>query len=328
VNPERIAAVIAVAVAIFYSAPPAGAQNWPTRPLTLMVPLAAGSSPDILARILAPSMSEVLGQQVVVENLGGAGGTTASARIARAEADGYQFVLGNSGTHAITNTLYRRPPYNSMTDFAPVILVAEFPIMVLARKDLPANNLMEFAAYAKANQARMQFGSVGAGSTTHLACMLLNTTLGVSITHVPYRGGGLIMQDLMAGRLDYNCPLSAIAIPQIKSGTVKAIANLQKQRSPLMPDVATAHEQGLKDFDATSWHALFLPKNTPAAIVQRLNDATAVAMSMPTVQARLAEIDAGVIVTERRTVDYLQSFVSSESAKWAVPIKAAGLSVD
>jgi tripartite-type tricarboxylate transporter receptor subunit TctC len=324
-NPIRIVAAI---TAILVASAPAAAQNWPTRPITLVVPLGAGSSPDILARILAPRMSEVLGQRIVIENIGGAGGTTGSARVARAEPDGYQLVLGNSGTHAITNTLYRRPHYNSAVDFTPVILVAEFPIILLARKDLPANNLKEFAAYAKANQAKMQFGSVGAGSTTHLACMLVNTTLGIDVTHVPYRGGGAVVQDLLAGRIDYNCPLSAISIPQIRDHAAKAIANLQKRRSHLLPDVATAHEQGLTDFDATSWHALFLPKGTAAAIVQKLNAAASAALDTPVVQKRLTEIDAGAIAPDRRTPGYLQSFVVSETAKWGAVIKSAGLSVD
>jgi tripartite-type tricarboxylate transporter receptor subunit TctC len=293
-----------------------------------VVPFAAGGSPDILARILVPRLSGLIGQQVIVENMGGAGGTTAAARVAKAVPDGYTFTLGNSGNHAIADTLYRHPPYRAATDFAPVALIAEFPIVLLARKDLPADNLAQFAAYARANYAKMQFGSAGAGTTTHLACTLLNTAIGVSITHIPYRGGSLVMQDLIAGRIDFNCPLSTIAGPQIKSQVAKPIALLQKRRSALLPELATADEQGFTGFDASSWHAFFLPKGTPDVIVRKLNAATVATLETPAVRTRLAEIDAAIAAPERRSPQYLQQFVESEIAKWAAPIKAAGLSVD
>jgi tripartite-type tricarboxylate transporter receptor subunit TctC len=318
----------AALVTFLVAVAPAAAQDWPGRSVTLVVPFAAGGSPDILARILAPRLSELLGQQVIVENMGGAGGTTAAARIAKAAPDGYAFILGNSGTHAIADTLYRHPPYRAATDFAPAALIAEFPIALIARKDLPAGDLNEFTAYARAKKTTMQFGSAGAGTTTHLACTLVNTAIGVAVTHLPYRGGGLVMQDLIAGRIDYSCPLTAIAIPQIQGGLVRPIALLRKRRSPLLPQLATAHEQGLADFDATSWHGFFLPKGTPAAIVQKLNAATVATMNTPAVLARMREIDASAAAAERRSPDYLQTFVASEIAKWAVPIKAANVSVD
>ena len=168
---------------------PALGQTWPTRPMTMVVPFAAGSSSDIVGRIIAPRMSELLGQQVVVENVGGAGGMTGANRIAKAAPDGYQFVLGTGGTHATNQTLYRNAQYNAATDFTPVALIVEQTIMLVMRKNLPANNLKEFGAYAKSNQAKMQYGSPGAGSAPHLSCALLNATFGINITHVPYRGG-------------------------------------------------------------------------------------------------------------------------------------------
>src|SRR5215470_4043834 len=185
----------------------AAAQDWPTRPLTMVAPAAAGSANDVVARILTPRLSELLGQQVIVENLGGAGGMTGAARVARAAPDGYQFVFGNVGTHAASQTLYEKPLYNAAIDFAPVALVAEQPIVLIARRDYPANNLQDFVAYAKANQAKMQYGSAGVGSAVHLACALLNAAIGVEITHLPYRGGNPAMQDLIAGRTDYQCAL-------------------------------------------------------------------------------------------------------------------------
>jgi len=306
----------------------AAAQDWPTRPVTMVIPFAAGGALDILGRILGPGLSDGLGRPIVIENVGGAGGMTGASRVAKAAPDGYQFVLGGASTHAVNQTLYKNPLYNAATDFAPVALIIEQPLLLIVRKDFPASNLAEFITYAKANQAKMQYGSGGAGSTPHLACALLNATVGVSITHVPYRGTGPATQDLIAGRIDYLCPLGATAIPQILSDQVKAIAILSKERSPLLPDLASAHEQGLADFDASTWNAAFLPKGTPASIVQKLHAATVATMDTPSVQERLKDIGATVVPPERRSPDYLQTFVESEIAKWAVSIKAAGISAD
>ena len=248
--------------------------SWPDRPLTMVVPLAAGSGIDVLGRVLAPRLSEILGQTVIVENVTGAGGTTGAARVAKATPDGYQFLLGGTGTHAYTQTLYQHPPYDALNDFAPVALVAEQPVVLIARKDLPADNLQDFIAYAKGHQAKMQYGSAGAGSAAHLACVVLNSAAGVLVTHVPYRGGGQAMQDLIAGRIDYQCPLLPIATQQIQSGSVKAIALLSRERSRTMPTLPTAREQGLTEVDVSNWSAFFLPKGTPSAIVQKLHDAT------------------------------------------------------
>src|SRR6266571_7982670 len=220
----RLPRFVAVAlVASLECIGPALSQDWPTRPVTMVVPFAAGGPADTVGRILAPGLSELLGQQVIIENVGGSGGMTGAARVAKAAPDGYQFVLGNVGTHAANQTFYKAPLYNAATDFAPVMLIAETPLLLLARKDLPADDLPAFTAYAKAHQAKMQFGSGGAGSASHLACMLLNAAIGVNVTHVPYRGAAPAMQDLIAGRIDYQCPDSPIAIAQIESRTIKAI---------------------------------------------------------------------------------------------------------
>src|SRR3569833_4344029 len=202
------------------------AQNYPTRSLTMVIPFAAGGPTDVLGRVVAAKMGESLGQQVVVENVTGAGGQTGSKRVADAAPDGYNFVVGTVGTHAQAQTLYKKPLYNSQTDFAPVGLIAQVPIVLIARKDLPAKDFKEFVAYAKANQGKMQFGSAGAGSATHLGCVLLNYMIGVDITHVPYRGTGPAMQDLIGGRIDYICEIVTTAKPQIDGGTVKGIAML------------------------------------------------------------------------------------------------------
>jgi tripartite-type tricarboxylate transporter receptor subunit TctC len=227
------------------------AQAWPTRPLTMVVGFAAGGGTDVLGRIIGQRLSEVLGQQVIIENVGGAGGMVGSARVAKAAPDGYQFVLG-SRADAINQTLYKNPLYNLTTDLAPVVLVAEQPTVLITRKDYPAGNLQAFIAHARKNQDAMQFGSAGAGSTGHVDCALLNAAIGVKITHVPYRGGGPALQDIIGGRIDYFCTLSGTIKPQIESNLVNAVAVLTRERSPLLPNVASAQEQGLPDFEAST----------------------------------------------------------------------------
>ena len=324
-----LARFVAVAVLVSLTCiAPALAQDWPSRPVTMVVPFAAGGPADTVGRILAPGLSELLGQQIIVENVGGSGGMTGAARVAKAAPDGYQFVLGNMGTHAANQTFYKTPLYNSASDFTPVMLVAETPLVLLARRDLPADNLREFIAYAKANQATMQYGSGGAGSASHLACVLLNSAIGINVTHVPYRSAAPAMQDLIAGRIDYQCPDTPIAIPQIHSKMVKAIAILTRERSPGLPAQATAHEQGLTDFDAANWFGAFFPKGTSAAVVDKLNAAILTTINTAAVKARMADIGADLVTRERSSPDYLQRFVEAEIQKWAGPIKASGISMD
>ena len=307
---------------------PVSAQEWPSRPLTMVVPFAAGGGADLLGRILAAPLSELLGQPVTIENVGGGGGLTGALRVSRAAPDGYQVVLGTTGTHAQNQSLYRNPLYHAVTDFTPVALVAEQPILLITRKNFPADNLVDFIAYAKANQEKMQFGSAGTGSGVHLACVLLNAAIGLNVVHVPYRGTAPAMQDLIAGRIDYQCPVITPVVPQIQGGLVKAIATLTKKRTPILPDLATAQEQSLTDFEAYIWFAIFLPKGAPSDIVQRLQHAIAAAENIPAVQERLKEIGAAPIAPERQTPEYLATFVEREVAKWAAPIRASGISVD
>ena len=236
------------------------AQPYPSKPITMIIPFAAGGPTDVLGRVMAQRMSEILGQQIVVENVGGAGGMTGSKRVADAAPDGYTLVLGTVGTHAQSQTMYKKPLYNAATDFTPVALIAEVPIALITRKDLPVNNLKEFIDYAKANQTKMQYGSAGAGSATHLGCVLLNYLIGVDITHVPYRGTGPAMQDLQGGRIDYLCEIVSTAKPQIDGGTVKPIAIMTKERSKALPNLPTGLEQGTPNLEAYTWNAIFLPK--------------------------------------------------------------------
>jgi tripartite-type tricarboxylate transporter receptor subunit TctC len=313
------------AFTVILIAQPAHAQDWPNRPMTLVAPFAAGGSTDAIARIVADGLSIQLHQPVVVENVGGAGGMTGTNRVAKAAPDGYQFVLGNVGTHAQNQTLYKAPLYNAATDFAPVVLMMDQSLVLVARNDFPASNLQEFIAYAKANQSKMQYSSSGAGGSNHLACVLLNAAIGINVTHIPYRGAGQAMQDLLAGRVDYQCPSAPTAMPQIAGKTVKAIAILSKNRSPSLPDLASAHEQGLTDFDIPSWYALFLPKGTPDAIVRKLNAAAVAAMNTQVMQDRLKTIGSDLVGPERRSPEYLGRFVADEIKKWAGPISASGV---
>jgi tripartite-type tricarboxylate transporter receptor subunit TctC len=251
---------------------------------------------------------------VVIENVGGAGGMTGTARVAKAAPDGYQFELGNVGTHAKNQTLYRNPLYNAASDFGPVGLLVDLPMVRVSRMGLPADDLPQFIAYAKQNHAKMQYGSAGAGAPTHLSCALLTAAISVSITHVPYRGSAPTLQDLIAGRIDYHCLNASAAIPHLEGRTVKAITMLTRSRSSTFPDIPTAQEQGLRDFVADNWLAFFLPKGTPAAIVQRLNEASIAAMTTSAVQAPLKEIGADVVAPERRSPEFLQAFLASKIA--------------
>ena len=302
------------------------AQDFPTRPMTMIIPFAAGGPTDLLGRVIAQRMGEILGQNVIVENVGGAGGTTGSRRVAEAKPDGYTFEIGTVGTHAQSQTLYAHPLYNAVTDFTPVALIAEVPIVLITRKDLPVNNLKEFVAYAKANQAKMQFGSGGAGAASHLGCVVLNTAMGTNITHVPYKGGGLAMRDMMAGRIDFECEIISTVKAHIDDGGVKALAVLSKTRAPVEPNLPTALEQGL-DAQAYTWNAVFMPKGAPAAVVKKLNSAVVQAMRTPAVRERLQRLGVQFVSDDRATPEYLGKFVKSEIAKWAAPIKASGVMV-
>lgn len=306
----------------------AAAQGWPTRPVTMVIPFAAGSGVDVLGRMLAPQLSEILRKPVIVENVGGAGGMIGTSRVAKAPPDGSQFVLGNVGTHAQNQDLYKTPLYNAATDFAPVVLIAEQPTILIARKDFPAHDLPGFATYAKSHQAKLQYGSAGVGSAAHLACVMLNAAIGIEVAHVPYRGGAEAMQDLIAGRIDYQCPFMAIAIAQIESKFVQPIALLSNKRSPVLADLATAQEQGISGFDASAWVGFFFPKATPPTIVNALHDATVAAMETPVLQGRLRSIGAELVSSDRRSPAYLQVFLQSEIKKWAAAVGAARISSD
>jgi tripartite-type tricarboxylate transporter receptor subunit TctC len=320
--------VLAAVAAFFFLCVPALAQDWPMRPITMVVPFAPGGVYDTLGRVYAASLSDILGQQVIVENVPGAGSMTGATRVARADPDGYQVLFGGESPSAQVQLLHKEPPYDAAKDFAPVALVAQQPLILTTRSGIPAGNLPDFMAYAKANQGKMQYGSPGTGTGSHLTCALFNVAIGVEITHVPYRGLAPAMQDLLAGRIDYMCPTITTAMAQLGGHQVQAPAVLGRERSPVFPDIPTAEEQGLKGFEANSWNAMFLPKATPAPIVAKLNAAVLAAMDKPEVQQRVRELGASLPPPDHRTPQYLQAFVESEIKTWGAAIKAAGITAE
>jgi tripartite-type tricarboxylate transporter receptor subunit TctC len=305
----------------------ARAQDWPTRPITLVVPYAAGGPTDVVGRLFAQQMSETLGRQIVVENIAGAGGMTGAGRVANAAPDGYQVLFGGSGNLVYNQILYKKPLFNSLTDFTPVALLTEQSLVLIARKDLPANSLQEFMRYVQGNKTA-SFGSAGAGSSTHLGCVMLNLAMGATATHVPYRGMVSAHQDLIGGRIDYFCDFILTALPQIQAGTVKAIAILSPSRSPILPDLPTAGEQGPANLDTANWYGLFLPKGAPSSIVQKLNETAVATLNAPSFRNRLSSLSVEVVAPERRSPEYLARFLKDDIAKWTAPIKASGVTAE
>ncbi len=307
---------------------PSQAQDFPTRPMTMVVPFAAGGAVDVLGRTVAARAAEILGQQIVIENVGGAGGMTGANRVAKATPDGYQFVLGSVGTHAQNQWLYKHPAYDALKDFEPVILVGSTPLLLVIRKDFPASNLQEFIAYGKAHPGELKFGSAGVGSAIHMGCVLFNAAAGITATHIPYRGGAPAMQDIIAGRIDYGCNIITSGYPQVRDQLVKAPALLSAKRAPLLPDLATAQEQGMAGFDAGSWNVIFVPKGTPEPIVRKLNAAVSEAMDSPDTVKRMLAIGIDIPPRDRRSSAYAAGFVEQEIKKYEGPIKASGIIIE
>src|SRR3954470_15007866 len=266
------------------------AQDWPTRPITLIVPFAAGGGVDASARLQALAIGETLGQTIVIENVGAAAGTVGSGRVAKAAPDGYPLLIGNSGTQVYSQGLYKRRPYDAVTDFEPVALVTESPRVLVARNGLPVKNLQEFIAYTKANQDKMQYSSAGVGSGTHLPCALFNFTLGLNVTHVPYRGEGPALQDVIADRIDYMCTTVQSGALQSKQGAVKGIAVMSPHRNSANPDLPTTGEQGVAGIEATVWNGFFFPKGTPKPIIEKTHKAIEAVLNKPDTRAKMEQM--------------------------------------
>jgi tripartite-type tricarboxylate transporter receptor subunit TctC len=296
--------------------------------MSLVVPFAAGGGIDASARLQAQVIGEILGQQVVVENVGGASGTIGSAKVANAKPDGYMFLIGNSGTHAYSQTLYKKKPFDSIKDFEPVGLVTESPRILLGRKDLPVKDLKEFVAYAKTNQAKMQYGSAGVGSGTHLPCALFNHVIGLKIEHIPYRGAGAVMLDLLAGRIDYMCDTIQTGAARAKSGLVKGLAVMAPKRLPIIPELETTSEGGVAGVESTVWNGFFFPKGTPQPIVMKLHAALQTMLARPDTKAKMESFGLDVVPLDQRSPQYLTKLLAEEIERWGKLIKETGITVE
>jgi tripartite-type tricarboxylate transporter receptor subunit TctC len=289
----------------------------------MIVPFAAGGPTDVVARIVTGHMAQTLGQSIIIENVVGAGGTTATTRAARAANDGYTLITGHMGTHAAAVPLYPALTYHPEKDFEPVALLASTPILILARKGFPPGDLKEFMAYVKANEAKVNAAHAGIGSVSHVSCQLLNSILGVKPTGVPFNGTGPAMNALVGGQVDYMCDQIVNAVPQINGGTIKAYAIATAERNPSLPNVPTTAEAGLQAFQAQAWNAIFAPKGTPAPIVARLNAAAAKALDDDNVRKRLLDLGSVIPGPADRTPEALATLVKDEIAKWTPVLKPA-----
>ncbi|MEA2929504.1 MAG: hypothetical protein QOG38_1932 [Hyphomicrobiales bacterium] len=319
---------IGTVAALTLTAAAASAQDYPTRPITLIVPFAAGGPTDIVARIAGEHMSRTLGQQIVIENTLGAGGTTASTRAKRAAPDGYTIIMGHMGTHAASVALYPKLAYDPRTDFEPIGLAAGTPILILAKKDFPAKDLKEFVAYVKANEKTLNNAHAGVGSVSFTTCLLLNSIMGVKPTTIPFNGTGPSMNALVGGQVDYMCDQIVNAVPQVLAGSIKAYAIATPDRNPALPDVPTTKEAGVPEFEASAWNALFAPKGTPKAIVDKLSDALSKALDDEGVRKRLLDLGSDIPDGPRRGGAALAALVKSEVEKWGKVIKEAGAEVN
>ena len=302
---------------------PAEAQTYPTRTITMIVPFAAGGPTDVISRIVTGNMAQTLGQSIVIENVVGAGGTTATTRAARAANDGYTLITGHMGTHAASVPLYPKLAYHPEKDFEPIALLAGTPILILARKDFPPKDLKEFVAYVKANAEKVNAAHAGVGSVSHVSCELLHSILDIKPVGVPFSGTGPAMNALVAGQVDYMCDQIVNAVPQINAGTIKAYAIATAERNPSLPNVPTTAEAGLPAFQAQAWNAVFAPKGTSPAIVATLNAAANKALDDETVKKRLLELGSVIPAPKDRTPEALAALVKSEIAKWTPVLKPA-----
>jgi tripartite-type tricarboxylate transporter receptor subunit TctC len=315
----------AAAIAALSLAAPAYAQEFPAKPITMIVPFAAGGPTDIIARVMAESMSRTLGQQVIVENMAGAGGTTGTTRAAKAAPDGYTIMMGHMGTHGAAPGMYPQLGYNPQTDFEPIGLAAGTAILLVAKKDLPPKDLKEFVAYAKANEAKINQAHAGLGAVSHITCVMLQAEMGTKISAIPYRGTGPAMNDLVGGTVDFMCDQIVSVSQQVKGGTIKAYAIASPERNPALPDVPTTAEAGLPNFQVSAWNAIFAPKGTPAPIVARLSQAVTTAVSDPAVRKRLVDLGADVPDAAGASPAALAALVKRENERWIPLLKNAGV---
>jgi tripartite-type tricarboxylate transporter receptor subunit TctC len=322
-----LARVLSLASAAFLAAASPALAEFPDRPITIIVPFAAGGPTDIISRIMAEPMSRILKQQVLVENVTGAGGTVGVTRAKNASPDGYTILMGNLGTQAASVGLYPKLAYDPRTDFEPIINTAGTPMLVVAKNDLPVKDFKEFITYLKANAAKMNYGTGGVGATSHLACLFLDSLLDVKPTHIPFRGSGPALNALLGGQVDYVCDQTVGVVPSIQGKQAKGLVVATPERLSVVPDVPTSKEQGLPQFQAVGWNALFAPKGTPKDVVMKLNAAARQALDDPNTKSRLLELGANLPTADERTPEWLSQHVAKEIDKWVPVIKKAGVTV-
>ena len=305
----------------------AGAQAFPDKPVTLVIPFAAGGPTDVVARMVAIPMGKALGQTVIVENTLGAGGTIATNRVAKAQPNGYTVLLHHMGM-STAPALYRKLPFDPMTDFEYIGQVLDVPMTLLARKDFPANNLNELLAYVKANKDKVSLANAGLGAVSHLCGMLFQSYVGVDLTTVPYKGSGPAMNDLMGGQVDLLCDQTTQTVPIIKDGRVKVYGVTTLQRLSALPNIPTLDEQGMRGFEVKVWHGMYAPKGTPKPVLDRLNAALRFAMEDPAVKQRMQDLSADIPTPDKISANGLKTLLDGEINKWGPVIRKAGIYAD
>lgn len=326
----RVSALLVAAIslsAIAHAQPAAtgAAQAYPNRPIRVIVPLAPGGGTDTVARLVSGKLSELLGQQLVVDNRGGGGGVIGTEIAAKANADGYTILMGSITTNAVNSVLYRKLPYDPLRDFAAISMVGTVPNALVVHPSVPAKTLKEFLAHAKANPGKINFGSAGIGSAPHLSMELIKSMTGVNMVHVPYKGAGAAVTDVLGGQLQALCSSLAGLLPHIKAGRVRPLGVTTSKRNPQLPDVPTIAESGIPGYEVTIWYALYVPAGTPKPIIARLNAETVKALASPDLKERLTlqGVDVG-----SSTPEALTAFTKAETTKWAKVVKDAGVQLE
>jgi tripartite-type tricarboxylate transporter receptor subunit TctC len=321
---RQIAPIVVALCVLVAGVVPASAE-YPAKPITLVVPFAAGGPTDTVARIVAEHMAKTLGQALIIENVPGAGGTTATRRTAQATADGYTIMMGHIGTHGAAPALYLDLKYDPVKDFTPIGLTAGVPVLIVTKKELPASNLKEFVDYVRGNQDKVNEAHAGVGSASHTNCTLLQSIMGTKTARVAYRGAGPLINDLVGGQVDFSCVSLSGVLSQIQAGTIKAIAIASPERADVIKDVPTTKEGGLAEFQVSNWFAFFAPKNLPQETQTKLNDAVVKALDDEDTRKRLLDIGNEIPDKADRTPQSLQKLVESEVIRWSFVLKAAGV---
>jgi tripartite-type tricarboxylate transporter receptor subunit TctC len=319
----KLFAAVAATVTLFGIQ--AASAAWPERQITMIIPFSAGGPTDIIARIVAEPMAKTLGQQIIIENVVGAGGTIAVTRVKNSPPDGYTILMGNLGTQAASVGLYPKLAYDPRTDFEAIMNVAGTPMIVAAKKDSQFKDFKEMITFAKANPGKLNYGTGGVGATSHLTCLYLDALLGAQQQHVPFRGSGPALNALVGGQVDYVCDQTVGIVPSIQGGSVKGMVVATPERLVQLPDMPSSHEQGLPEFQAVGWNALFAPKGTPKDIVMKINAAAKAALKDEKVVARLKDLAANFPAEKEQSPEWLDAFVKSEVAKWTPIIQKAGV---